>query len=159
MRRSAPSFDRAERYNALMSAESPRVSHVVLDSKAGYACTLRARRHTLTADEPRSNGGTDTGPAPYDLLLSGLAACTAITLRMYAQRRGWELGEIHVDVELYKDAASGADRIARTITFTGALDTEQKAKLAEVAERTPVTKTVKTGAVVETKLLEREPHA
>jgi putative redox protein len=86
-----------------MSAESSRVSHVVLDSKSRYACTLHARRHTLTADEPHSNGGTDTGPAPYDLLLSGLAACTAITLRMYAERKGWELGEIHVDLFLYYD--------------------------------------------------------
>ena len=135
-----------------MSAESSRVSHVVLDSKSRYACTLHARRHTLTADEPHSNGGTDTGPAPYDLLLSGLAACTAITLRMYAERKGWDLGEIHVDLELYKDAETGKDRIARVVSFSAPLNPEQRAKIADVVERTPVTKTIKAGAVIETTL-------
>ena len=135
-----------------MSAESSRVSHVVLDSKSRYACTLHARRHALTADEPHSNGGTDTGPAPYDLLLSGLAACTAITLRMYAERKGWDLGEIHVDLELYKDAETGKDRIARVVSFSAPLNPEQRAKIADVVERTPVTKTIKAGAVIETTL-------
>jgi putative redox protein len=135
-----------------MSGESSRISHVVLDSKSRYACTLHARRHALTADEPHSNGGTDTGPAPYDLLLSGLAACTAITLRMYAERKGWELGEIHVDLELYKDAETGKDRIARVVSFSAPLNPEQRAKIADVVERTPVTKTIKAGAVIETTL-------
>jgi putative redox protein len=143
----------AERYNAGMSAEDSRVSHVVLDSKSRYACTLHARRHTLTADEPHSNGGTDTGPAPYDLLLCGLAACTAITLRMYAERRGWDLGEIHVDLELYKDAETGKDRITRVVSFSAPLDAAQRSKIADVVERTPVTKTVKQGTLVETTLL------
>jgi putative redox protein len=136
-----------------MSAESSRVSHVVLDSQAGYACTLHARRHALTADETHSNGGTDTGPAPYDLLLSGLAACTAITLRMYAERKGWDLGEIHVDLELHKDAETKADRIVRTVSFSAALDASQRVRIAEIVERTPVTKTIKAGAVIETTLL------
>ena len=137
-----------------MSTESTsRVSHAVLDSSAGYACAIRTGRHTLAADEPRARGGTDTGPAPYDLLLSALAACTAITLRMYAGRKGWELGATHVDLELYKDPATGADRIARAISFTGPLDAAQKARLAEVAEKTPVTKTIKAGAIIETTLL------
>ena len=135
-----------------MSAENLRVAHVVLDSKAGYACTLHARRHALTADEPRSNGGTDTGPAPYDLLLSALGACTAITLRMYAEHKGWNLGEIHVDLELYKDASTGADRIARSVAFSAPLNAEQRAKIAEAVEKTPVTKTIKAGAVIETTL-------
>ena len=135
-----------------MSTESPRVSHVVLDSKTGYACTLHARRHVLTADESRSSGGTDTGPAPYEILLSALAACTAITLRMVAERRKWELGEIHVDLELYKDPTTKADRIVRVVTFSAPLDAEQRAKIADVVERTPVTKTMKSGAVIETTL-------
>lgn len=131
----------------------PRVAHAVLDSESGYACAIRTGRHRLTADEPHARGGTDTGPAPYDLVLSGLAACTAITLRMYAERKGWQLGRIHVDLELYKNPETGADRIARAISFTGTLDADQKAKLADVAERTPVTKTIKAGAAIETKVL------
>jgi putative redox protein len=130
----------------------PRIAHAVLDSQAGYACAIRARRHSLTADEAALHGGTDTGPTPYELLLSALAACTAITLRMVAERKGWELGAIHVDVELHKDE-SGADRIVRTISLGGALEAQQKAALAEIAEKTPVTKTVKAGAPIETRFL------
>src|SRR5437879_7229976 len=129
----------------------PRIAHAVLDSQAGDACVIRARRHTLTADEAASHGGTDTGPAPYELLVSALAACTAITLRMVAVRKGWELGSIHVDLELHKDAEGGRDRITRAISLTGPLDDRQKAALADIAEKTPVTKTIKAGATIETK--------
>jgi putative redox protein len=135
-----------------MSVENPRVSHVVLDSTTGYACTLHARRHVLTADESHAGGGTDTGPAPYDLLLSALGACTAITLRMYADRKGWNLGEIHVDLELYKDPVTRADRIVRAVAFSAPLDAEQRAKIADIVEKTPVTKTIRAGAVIETTL-------
>ncbi len=130
----------------------PRIAHTVLDSETGYACVIRAGRHGLTADESILRGGTDTGPAPYQLLLSGLAACTAITLRMVAARKGWELGSIHIDVELHKDEG-GADRITRAISLTGPLNDQQKAALADIAEKTPVTKTIKAGAAIETKFL------
>src|SRR6266850_2211304 len=131
----------------------PRIAHTLLDSETGYACVIRAGRHALTADESTAHGGTDTGPAPYELLVSALAACTAITLRMVAARKGWELGAIHVDVELEKDPATGADRISRVVSFGAALSGEQKAALAEIAEKTPVTKTIKAGAPVETKFV------
>ena len=85
----------------------PRIAHAVLDSQTGDACVIRARRHTLTADEAASHGGTDTGPTPYETLVSALAACTAITLRMVAQRKGWELGAIHVEVETGLPFSSG----------------------------------------------------
>src|SRR6267154_59324 len=110
-----------------------RVAHTVLDSETGYACVIRAGRHQLTADEATAHGGTDTGPAPYQLLLSGLAACTAITLRMVAARKGWELGSIHVDVELHKD--EGADRIVRAITLSAPLSAEQTASGSSPAAR------------------------
>jgi putative redox protein len=129
-----------------------RIAHTSLDSETGYACAIHAGRHGLTADESTARGGTDTGPAPYQLLLSGLAACTAITLRMVAARKGWELGSIHVDVELHKDEG-GADRIVRAITLTAPLNDQQRATLADIAEKTPVTKTIKAGAAIETKFL------
>ncbi len=130
----------------------PRVAHAVLDSQSGDACVIRTGHHQLTADEAAAHGGTDTGPAPYQLLVSALAACTSITLRMVAERKGWQLGSIHVDVELEKDAA-GADRFARSVSFSAVLSNEQKAALAEIAEKTPVTKTLKAGAPIETKFL------
>ena len=127
-----------------------RIAHTILDSAAGYANTIRARQHTLTADEPRTGGGTDTGPSPYELLLAGLGACTAITLRMYAERKGWELGEVHVDLELHKDGEGDTGRIARAISFGAPLSAEQKTRLAEMAEKTLVTRTVKAGAPIAT---------
>lgn len=130
-----------------------RAAHAALDCDARYVCAIRTGRHPLAADEPPSNGGTDTGPSPYDLVLSGLAACTAITLRMYADRKGWPLGKIHVDLELYKDEQTKADRIARTVSFTGTLTPDQKTRLAEIAEKTPVTKTLKAGARIDTRVL------
>ena len=130
-----------------------RIAHAVLDSETGYACVIRAGRHQLTADESVSRGGTDTGPAPYQLLLSGLAACTAITLRMVAARKGWELGPIHIDVELDKDPEGVADRITRIVSLAGPLNDQQKAALADIAEKTPVTKTIKAGATIVTKFL------
>ncbi len=110
----------------------PRIAHAVLDSAAG------------------SRGGTDTGPSPYELLLAGLGACTAITLRMYAERKGWQLGTIHVDLELHKDDEGDTGRIARVVSFSAPLQPEQKARLAEIAEKTPVTRTIKAGAVIDT---------
>ena len=133
-----------------MSSEAAGpIAHAVLDSERGYAQKIRAGHHSLTADEPTANGGTDTGPPPYALLLSGLGACTSITLRMYAQRKGWDLGPVHVEARLYKDAA-GADRIERTVRVGAPLSDEQRAKLAEIAEKTPVTKTLRAGTPITT---------
>src|SRR2546428_13487014 len=129
----------------------PRIAHTVLDSETGYACVIRAGHHELTADEPGSRGGTDTGPAPYELLLASLAACTAITLRMGAPRKGWELGSIHVDLELHKAAEGGRDRITRVISLTGPLHARQKAALADAAEKTPSTRAMMSGAPVRPK--------
>lgn len=118
-------------------------------SESGYAQDIRARTHQLHADEPASEGGTDTGPAPYELLLAGLAACTSITLRMYADRKDWPL--ISVEVGLRLSGGPGAIHIDRTLTIAG-LDDAQKARLADIAERTPVTLTLKGGLPITTTL-------
>ena len=129
-----------------------RVAHVVIDSRAGYATNARAQRHHLVADEPTSRGGTDTGPTPHDLLLSAIGACTAITLRMYADRKNWALGTIHVDLELFTDE-NGGDRVRRVVSFGEPLDDQQRVKLAEIAEKTPVTKTIKAGVAISTEFV------
>jgi putative redox protein len=127
-----------------------RVAHAVAESETGYAQKIRSGRHELAADEPQSGGGTDTGPNPYTLLLASLGACTSITLRMYAQRKGWELGAVRVELDFHKDGDT--DRIERQIRFSAPLSAEQRQKLAEIAEKTPVTKTIKQGAGIETRI-------
>ena len=129
------------------------IAEVATECPAGYAQTIRAGSHRLTADEPRSNGGTDTGPAPYALLLSALGACTSITLRMYADRKGWSLGAIDVRLRMLK-SKDGRERIEREIRFGATLSDEQRARLGEIAGKTPVTRTVSAGAPITTTMVE-----
>jgi putative redox protein len=128
------------------------IASTQVGSKDGYAQQIESGGHRLAADEPESNGGTNSGPAPYGLLLGALGACTSITLRMYARRKSWELGEIQVQLRLHK-SAEGGDRIEREIRFGATLTEEQRARLTEIAEKTPVTKTIKAGAVIETRVV------
>ena len=115
-----------------------------------YKVDLLAGRHPLSADEPATRGGADAGPAPYELLLSGLAACTAITLRMVAERKGWALSAVDVDARLSREGDHA--RIDRTLSLQGELTPEQKTRLLEVAEKTPVTLTLKNGIEITTTL-------
>src|SRR5262249_35735970 len=109
----------------------------------------RSGRHTVTADEPADRGGQDAGPSPSDLLAAALAACTAITLRMYADRTQLQLEAIHVSVDLHR-AEDKSTSIDRVLEFEGDLTGEQRARLADIAERTPVTLTLKAGARIRT---------
>ena len=116
-----------------------------------YHVAIRTNGHELSADEPPSNGGGDTGPSPFGLLLSGLVSCTAITLRMYAQRKGWEFDSIEVDAR-YDIGDDGTRTILRTITLPAGLDDDARTRLAEIAEKTPVTKAVRAGTLIATAL-------
>lgn len=133
-----------------MTQRRPHVASVHVTGRERYAQEIRARRHALSADEFGIPGASDAGPTPVELLLSGLGACTAITLRMYAERKGWELGEIQVDLRLVEEA--GARRIERRIRFGAELDDEQRRRLVEIAEKTPVTRMVREGVGMETRL-------
>lgn len=114
-----------------------------------YATHIDAGGHAMTVDEPEKLGGANAGPAPYDLLLASLGACTAITLRMYADRKQWPLESVEVSLRL----TGGVEdrRIVRTIAPKG-LDAEQAARLADIAERTPVTLTLRSGIAIDTSL-------
>ena len=115
-----------------------------------YAVAISAGHHQLNADEAPALGGKDTGPAPFEILCSALGACTAITLRMYVERKAWPLRGVQVDVHFSGTGKDGA--IARVLSFDGELNQEQRARLAEIAERTPVTLTLKNGLAITTTL-------
>lgn len=122
---------------------------VHLVSKAGVFQEMEARQHRMTADEPENNQGTDKGPAPYELLLASLAACSSATLRMYADRKGWQLGTITADLRFRRDP-EGNESIERTISFSETLSEEQMARIRDIIEKTPVTKTLKRGTPIAT---------
>jgi len=113
-----------------------------------YRTEINVSGHALVGDEGPGLSGKNLGPAPYDFLLAGLGACTAITLRMYADRKEWPLDSVEVGLRLVnKDGL----RIDRVLTIAG-LDEEQKARLADIAERTPVTLTLKGGLPIDTRI-------
>jgi putative redox protein len=112
--------------------------------------SLTTGSHRLVADEPVGGGGKDVGPSPFGLLLSALGACTAMTLVMYAERKGWPLEKVKVDLSY--GWAGEAAQIERTLQLTGALDEAQRARLMEIAEKTPVTRALKSGAEIRTLL-------
>lgn len=122
----------------------------VVSAEPHYRQDLKTGRHVLIADEPPEHGGQDAGPAPYQYLLSGLGACTAITLRMYAEKKGWSLGRLRIELSLSKDREDNT-LIERTLQADGPLDEAQWARLLEVAEKTPVTKTIRAGAPITTR--------
>lgn len=128
---------------------SEPVTHVSGTSDgAHWATALTFGRHQMVADEPHALGGQNAGPPPFAYLLSGLTACTCITLRMYAERKAWPLTGITVEAD-YHHAPEGAF-ITRVLHFAGELTAEQSAKLADIAERTPVTLALKSASDIRT---------
>jgi uncharacterized OsmC-like protein/alpha/beta superfamily hydrolase len=118
----------------------------------GYTTEVRAGKHSLLADEPKTVGGDDLGPTPYDLFVASLGTCTAMTMRMYAKRKGWDLREVKVhlqhsheykeDAENTSSAKSRIDVIDRMIEMSGDLDQAQEDRLMEIANRCPVHRTL-----------------
>jgi putative redox protein len=133
------------------------VSVTVEESGNGpYAQFVTAGRHVLGADEPEALGGRDTGPSPYEYLLAGLGACTAMTLRMYAERKRWALRKTSVELRHEKipapEGGGRIDRFVRLIRLEGELDDQQRQRLLEIADRCPVSQTLHRGSIVETRL-------
>ena len=100
------------------------------------------REHELTADEPKDQGGEDDGPSPQELLAASLASCTAITMEMYAQRKGWDVGDMSVDVN-YEPAQRGSPtRFEMVIRMPKELPEEQRQRLMQIAAKCPVHRTL-----------------
>src|SRR5580704_18283194 len=100
------------------------MAHVTVISEFHFAQQIVAGHHRVTADEPQSHGGSDTGPSPTELLLGSLGACTSITLRMYAGRKGWELGKITVGLRYAAGSGEEKAHIDRRLSFSKPLTEE-----------------------------------
>jgi putative redox protein len=132
---------------------APRRSVVVAESAdKPYGQTVTIGPHTLRADEGESLGGHDTGPSPYEYVLAGLGACTAMTLRMYADRHGWPLEKTSVEVRhkvvVGSDGKTAVDRFERTIQVEGDLTDEQRAELLKIADHCPVGRTLQRASTI-----------
>jgi uncharacterized OsmC-like protein/alpha/beta superfamily hydrolase len=150
---------------------------VVRTPSEGFRTDVWADGHYLVADEPRSAGGTQEGPTPYDLLAAGLGACTSMTLQMYARRKGWPLEEARAIIRHRKrhasddeaateegDGSSGKgdprlDRMERELQLIGDLTADQRERLLEIANRCPVHRTLEAGVAMETSLTESPADA
>jgi putative redox protein len=103
---------------------------------------VEIRDHRITADEPRDEGGEDAGPSPQELLAASLASCTAITMEMYANRKGWDIGEVVVDVD-YEPAQRGSPtRFTMDVQLPKELPEAQREKLMQIAAKCPVHRTL-----------------
>ena len=125
--------------------------------------TIQTAKHSFIADEPDSVGGQDFGPSPYDFLSAGLAACTVMTLKMYAERKKWDLQEVYAhityskkhsdDLMLDSNKPTRIDHLSKKCTFVGNLDESQRKRLKQIASKCPVHKTLQSEVIIETELI------
>nr|WP_310106150.1 bifunctional alpha/beta hydrolase/OsmC family protein [Sphingomonas sp. BE138] len=150
----------ANRYLPPLVAELPQVEAAggveAIETLAGkFQLKVRSGEHTIYSDEPASVGGLGSGLSPYELVSAGLAACTVMTMRLYANRKGFPLERASTRVEHKKVAdMMPPDRFTRTIILDGPLDDEQRARILEIADRCPVDLTLIRGSDVQTELVD-----
>jgi putative redox protein len=112
--------------------------------KQKYLCTISWRNGKLLMDEPENIGGNDLGPDPFSTLLASLAGCTLSTLRMYIDRKGWDIPEINISLNLTQENEGElVTTISKTLTFSTAISAEQKERLLFIAEKCPISKILK----------------
>jgi putative redox protein len=148
--------------------DQPR-SIVVGGDASGFAQRISVGRHEFLADEPAADGGTDTGPNPYDLLLAALGSCTSMTIALYARRKQWLLKSVTVrlrhskvhasDCESCETKAGRLDRIERDIELVGTLEQYQRARLLEIADKCPVHRTLTSKIDIRTRLVSGSEQA
>lgn len=122
-------------------------------SRQHFRTILSNGRHEFIADEPTDHGGTDLGFSPNELLCSALAACTCITLRMYADRKQWPLTEVKTMVNIEKSGVQNISNIQRTIRLEGDLNEAQRSRLLDIANQCPIHKTLSHPFLIKTELI------
>jgi uncharacterized OsmC-like protein len=138
--------------------------HVVEDGAGRFTAQLLDGRHRLIADEPPASGGNDLGPGPYELLLMALGACKTMTVRLYAERKGWPLKRVSVRLRHARIHAQDCadcetkegmlDRIECLVEFEGALDASQRARLFDISGKCPVHRTLTSEISIQSRLCE-----
>jgi putative redox protein len=138
------------------------MTEVIVRSQQGLAQSIEVRDHRVTVDEPLEAGGRDLGPNPYELLLGALGACTAMTIELYARRKGWSLESVVVALRYERLHARDCaecetsdvflDRISKAITLSGDLSQEQRLRLGEIAERCPVQRTLQRQVIIDSRV-------
>ena len=124
----------------------------VINSGAAYTSGIQVHQHELIVDEPLEKGGEDLGPAPGDYLCAALASCKAITLRMYAARKKWNVEEIKVKIDLLKDeqVSMANNKFLCELNFKGDLNEDQIKRLTEIADRCPLQRLLKKPSTIVT---------
>jgi putative redox protein len=118
-----------------------------------YLCTILWRNGKLLMDEPETIGGNDLGPDPFSTFLASLAGCTLSTLRMYIDRKGWDIPNITISLNMSQDDNGKIETIiSRTLTFSSDISEEQKERLLLIAEKCPVSKILKNKITINTKV-------
>lgn len=149
--------------NNMLSTEGEQlVAHLNI-VEDNFTTSIQTKNHTFTADEPLEIGGNDFGPSPYEYLNAALAACTVMTLKLYAERKQWNLNEVFIyishsrkhsdDIKVEVDKPKYLDHISKKLKFVGNLDVSQKERLKEIASRCPVHKTIASEVVFETEII------
>ena len=138
------------------------VAHLNL-KEDNFTTKIQTAKHSFIADEPTSVGGDDFGPSPYDFLSAGLAACTVMTLKLYAERKKWDLQEVYAhityskkhsdDLMLNVEKPARMDHLLKKLTFIGNLDDSQRQRLKEIASKCPVHKTLQSDVIIDTELI------
>jgi putative redox protein len=137
----------------MLNAEESVVAEATGEGK--FQLRIRTGEHSFLMDEPLAFGGLGSGPSPFDLLGAALAGCTLMTMKLYAERKGWPLDRVSVRVAHRKGSPEARDRFERTIQLGDVTD-EQRTKLLDIAQRCPVHLLIERGADVSTSLTEAE---
>jgi putative redox protein len=124
------------------------IAHAEASMTQGFKNTITVREFTLTADEPVGVGGENAGPKPTELLAAALGACTSITMKLYAQRKGWDVRQVDVVVDV--DWQAKPQTVKRAIKIDGNLDEAQRARLMQIADACPVHKLIANSVEVTT---------